>query len=76
MRFDSFLNGFSALDCMIKRITPCHISWAEPPAHILLHASGLSPILRAWLSNFRNTGLAPRQCARGARIPYPSQLKD
>ncbi|WP_434965731.1 protein YnhH [Klebsiella variicola] len=61
---------------MIKRITPCHISWAEPPAHILLHAPGLPPILRAWLSNFRNTGLAPRQCARGARIPYPSQLKD
>ncbi|WP_419773308.1 hypothetical protein, partial [Klebsiella variicola] len=41
---------------MIKRITPCHISWAEPQAHFLLHAPGFSPILRACLRNFRNTG--------------------
>ncbi|WP_456077644.1 protein YnhH [Klebsiella huaxiensis] len=72
------LNGFSALDCMTKRITHCLFSWAEPPAHFLLHALLLSPILRAWHSNFRNTGLTPRQCAHGVRFPhpYPSQLKD
>ncbi|WP_442788159.1 MULTISPECIES: protein YnhH [unclassified Klebsiella] len=72
------LNGFSALDCMTKRITHCLFSWAEPPAHFLLHALMLSPILRAWHSNFRNTGLTPWQCAHGVRIPYPypSQLKD
>ncbi|MGY6581762.1 protein YnhH [Klebsiella pneumoniae] len=44
---------------MIKRITPCHISWAEPPAHILLHASGLSPILRARQS-LQSEHLSPR----------------
>ena len=76
MRLDSFLNGFSALDCTKKRTKHCHFSWAEPPAHILLHALLLSPILRVWHCNFRNTGLTPRQCAPGARFPYPSQLKD
>ncbi len=65
------LNGFSALDCMTKRITHCLFSWAEPPAHILLHALLLSPILRAWQSNFRNTGLTLRQCAREVRFPIP-----
>ncbi|EPD6334878.1 protein YnhH [Klebsiella oxytoca] len=65
------LNGFSALDCMTKRITRCLFSWAEPPAHILLHALLLSPILRAWHSNFRNTGLTLRQYARGVRFPIP-----
>lgn len=65
------LNGFSALDCMTKRITRCLFSWAEPPAHILLHALLLSPILRAWHSNFRNTGLTLRQYARGVRFPTP-----
>jgi uncharacterized protein YidB (DUF937 family) len=58
---------------MLRSIATVSISGTLPEK---LHASGLSPILRAWLSNFRNTGLAPRQCARGARIPYPSQLKD
>ncbi|WP_428983941.1 hypothetical protein [Raoultella scottii] len=76
MHTDSFLNGFSTLDCMTKSIKNCLFSWAEPPAHILLHALLLSPILRAWHSSFRNTGLPPRQCAHGARFPYPSQLKD
>ena len=65
------LNGFSALDCMTKRITRCLFSWAEPPAHILLHALLLSPILRAWHSNFRNTGLTLRQYAHGVRFPIP-----
>ncbi|WP_423221730.1 hypothetical protein [Klebsiella grimontii] len=56
---------------MTKRITRCLFSWAEPPAHILLHALLLSPILRAWHSNFRNTGLTLRQCAYGVRFPIP-----
>ncbi|WP_457809989.1 protein YnhH [Raoultella ornithinolytica] len=76
MPTDSFLNGFSTLDCTTKHIKYCLFSWAEPPAHFLLHALLLSPILRAWHSNFRNTGLTPRPCAHGARFPYPSQLKD
>ncbi|WP_438819899.1 protein YnhH [Raoultella terrigena] len=76
MHTESFLNGFSTLDCMTKSIQNCLFSWAEPPAHILLHAFLLSPILRACHSNFRNTGLTPRHCARGARFPNPSQLKD
>ncbi|WP_419144733.1 protein YnhH [Klebsiella oxytoca] len=76
MPTDSFLNGFSALDCTTKRIKYCSFLWAEPPAHFLLHALLLSSILRAWHSNFRNTGLTPRRHANGASFPYPSQLKD
>ncbi|WP_421807841.1 hypothetical protein [Klebsiella indica] len=72
------LNGFSALDCITQRITNRLFSWAEPPAHILLHALMLSPILRAWHRNFRKPGLTLWQFARGVRFlhPYPSQLKD
>lgn len=47
---------------------------ANAPAVVVLTLCG--QVSWAWLSNFRNTALAPRQCARGARIPYPSQLKD
>ncbi|WP_445297874.1 protein YnhH [Huaxiibacter chinensis] len=50
--------------------------WAVTQAHFLLHAHLMSPILSACHLKFRNTGLTLRQCAPGARFPYPSQLKD
>ncbi|WP_422652217.1 protein YnhH [Cronobacter sakazakii] len=34
---------------------------AEPQAHFLLHAFLMSPILRLWHHNFRNTSLPKRQ---------------
>ncbi|WP_420868129.1 hypothetical protein [Cronobacter condimenti] len=34
---------------------------AEPQAHFLLHALLMSPILRLWHHNFRNTSLPDRQ---------------
>ncbi|EPN1631521.1 hypothetical protein [Cronobacter dublinensis] len=34
---------------------------AEPQAHFLLHAFLMSPILRLWHHNFRNTSLPDRQ---------------
>ncbi|WP_436799822.1 protein YnhH [Scandinavium sp. UTDF21-P1B] len=76
MRPDSFLNGFSALDC-IKNNPKCHPSHvAVNQAHFPLHAFLMSPILNSWHSNFRNTGLTSWQCAHEHRFPYPSQLKD
>ena len=76
----SFLNGFSSLDCINKRLKHRLFHYAEPLAHFPLHAFFMSPILMAWHSNFRNTGLTPWLCAHGARIQNPnpsqSQLKD
>ncbi|WP_420171949.1 hypothetical protein [Lelliottia nimipressuralis] len=52
------------------------LRWAKTQAHFLLHAHLMSPILSACHLKFRYTGLTLRQCAPGARFPYPSQLKD
>ncbi|WP_420259283.1 hypothetical protein [Kluyvera sp. M-M157-B] len=72
------MNGFSSLDYINKRLKHRLFDYAEPLAHFPLHAFFMSPILMAWHSNFRNTGLTPWPCAHGARIPNPSQsqLKD
>ncbi|EPQ3343323.1 protein YnhH [Citrobacter freundii] len=70
------MNGFSTLTCKTQRLQKSPSRWAEIQAHIPLHALSMSPILRARHHNFRNSGLASRPCAAGARFPYPSQLKD
>ncbi|WP_422663483.1 hypothetical protein [Scandinavium sp.] len=73
---DSFLNGFSALDCT-KNNTIRHSSLvAENQAHFPLHAFLMSPILISWHRDIRNTSLTSWQCAHETRSPYPSQLKD
>ncbi|MGE6980319.1 protein YnhH [Kluyvera intermedia] len=71
----SFLNGFSSLDCINKRLKHRLFHYAEPLAHFPLHAFFMSPILMAWHSNFRNTALALWPCGHGAKIqnPNPSQ---
>ncbi|WP_420864776.1 hypothetical protein [Cronobacter condimenti] len=55
------MNGFSTLD---NAFTVEHLlsrRLAEPQAHFLLHALLMSPILRLWHHNFRNTSLPDRQ---------------
>ncbi|EPE6973208.1 TPA: hypothetical protein ACNV5N_001915 [Citrobacter freundii] len=64
------------MTCKTQRLKNSPSRWAETQAHIPLHALSMSPILRARHHNFRNSGLASRPCAAGARFPYPSQLKD
>ncbi|EPG1803856.1 TPA: hypothetical protein ACY3HR_002641 [Citrobacter freundii] len=76
MRANCLLNGFSTLTCKTQRLQNSPSRWAETQAHIPLHALSMSPILRARHHNFRNSGLASRPRAAGARFPYPSQLKD
>ncbi|WP_420851437.1 hypothetical protein [Pseudocitrobacter corydidari] len=75
IRADSFLNGFSSLNCINNQHNYRTLQFAEPRAHFPLHAFLMSPILMmAWRRKFRNTGLTPWLCAYGARFPYPSQL--
>ncbi|WP_459349915.1 protein YnhH [Pseudocitrobacter cyperus] len=75
IRADSFLNGFSSLNCINNRQKHRIFQFAESLAHFPLHAFLMSPILMmAWRCKFRITGLTPWPCAYGARFPYPSQL--
>ncbi|MHB9320251.1 protein YnhH [Phytobacter diazotrophicus] len=60
MAFYSLLNGFSSLNCKTQPLHYDFPGWAETQAHITLHAFLMSPILRLWHCNFRNTGLTPK----------------
>ncbi|WP_425427394.1 hypothetical protein [Trabulsiella guamensis] len=70
------MKGFSNLDSLHQQINKSLRHRAKTQAHFPQHAFLMSPILTAWHYNFRNTGLSPWQCARRARFPHSSQLKD
>ncbi|WP_437891727.1 protein YnhH [Phytobacter sp. V91] len=74
----SLLNGFSSLNCKYLSSHRCIPRWAETRAHsITLHAFLMSPILRLWHRNFRNTGFTPALSAHRSVISISlSQLKD
>ncbi|EPN9612704.1 hypothetical protein ACT5BK_000161 [Cronobacter sakazakii] len=55
------MNGFSTLDIAFTVEQSLTRRLAEPQAHFLLHALLMSPILRLWHHNFRNTSLPKRQ---------------
>ncbi|EPR9024398.1 hypothetical protein ACU9D5_002196 [Cronobacter dublinensis] len=55
------MNGFSTLDNAFTVEHSHSRRLAEPQAHFLLHAFLMSPILRLWHHNFRNTSLPDRQ---------------
>ncbi|WP_445238319.1 protein YnhH [Klebsiella sp. RIT-PI-d] len=64
------------MNYLLKRVHLCFTSWAEPPAHIPLHAFLMSPILIMWHRSFRITGLTPWRYVPGPSPSYSSQLKD
>ncbi|WP_458043292.1 protein YnhH [Phytobacter sp. AG2a] len=66
------------MNCKFLTLHRCIPGWAETRAHfITLHAFLMSPILRLWHRNFRNTSLTPARCAHRSVISLSlSQLKD